>query len=118
MTDDIGQPAAKRTRTQRTLDRIANGEGVGNASRRKALDNACPTCGAAAHKACISPKGDLRWAFHRDRRPKRETARTASAETAGIQGRTERRARIDALTVGPKPTAAEPSRSIDRGAER
>lgn len=118
MTDDATRTAPKRTRTQRTLDRVAAGDGVGNASRRKALDNACPTCGAVAHKACISPKGDLRWAFHRDRRPRRETARTASAEAAGTQGRTERRARIDALTVGPKPTAAEPSLPIDRGAER
>lgn len=102
MTDDTTRPAPKRTRTQRTLDRVAAGDGVGNASRRKALENGCPTCGAAAHKACISPKGDLRWAFHRDRRPKRESARTAAAEAAGIEGRTERRARIDALTVGPK----------------
>jgi hypothetical protein len=118
MSDDTAPNAPKRTRTQRTLGRVAAGDGIGNASRRKALENGCPTCGAAAHKACISPKGDLRWAFHRDRRPKRESARTAAAEAAGIEGRAERRAHIDALTVGPRPTAAEPSLPIERGAER
>lgn len=91
----------KPTRTQRTLARVEAGDGVGNASRHKALAQGCPTCGALAHKSCISPKGDLRWAFHRDRRPRRGSVAAASAETAGIEGSASRRMAMDALTHGP-----------------
>lgn len=61
-------PATKHTRTQRTLARIAAGDGVGDQGRADALSRPCPVCHASAHRACISPKGDLRWAFHRERR--------------------------------------------------
>lgn len=61
----------RQARTRRTLARIAAGDGAGNASRAKALAHACPSCGAVRDKACISPKGALRWAFHRERRPAR-----------------------------------------------
>jgi hypothetical protein len=67
----------RRTPTQRTLTRIANGEGVGNASRAKALAHDCPKCGAKQDKACISSKGGLRWSFHAERRPSRRNARVS-----------------------------------------
>jgi len=57
-----------RTRTQRVLDRIADGDGVGDRGRADALSRPCPVCHAVAHRACVSPKGELRWAFHRERR--------------------------------------------------
>jgi hypothetical protein len=74
MTPNTPAPTTRpvrQTRTQRTLARIAAGDGAGNASRAKALAHACPSCGATRDKACISPNGALRWAFHRERRPAR-----------------------------------------------
>jgi len=101
MEDDTDDRRSRPTRTQRTLARVADGDGVGNPSRRKALAQGCPTCGALAHKACISPKGDLRWAFHRERRPTRASMREASAESAGIESAGSRRERMRSIAKGP-----------------
>lgn len=113
--------AVRQTRTQRTLARVEAGDGVGNRSRQKALARSCPTCGAQEHKACVSPKGDLRWSFHKERRPNREQQRQEriqeAARAAGIPTSSERAKELASISRGPDASLDVPTIS-NRGMER